>query len=53
MTYLIDFVDIFRYLKEPALCVKCILDNVPAKEKLSDERTSTINSILGKLDSIN
>ena len=39
-----------RYCAEPALCIECILDGVPAKEKLSDAQNKALVDILGKLD---
>ncbi|CAF1913913.1 unnamed protein product [Rotaria magnacalcarata] len=35
-----------EYYKEPALCVKCILDGVSSNEKLSNEQTDAILGIL-------
>ncbi|CAF2684627.1 unnamed protein product, partial [Rotaria sp. Silwood2] len=34
------------YYKDPVLCVKCILDGISSDEKLSDEKTNAILSIL-------
>ncbi|CAF3844382.1 unnamed protein product [Adineta steineri] len=35
-----------EYYKDPALCVKCILDGIPSNEKLSQEQTNNILGIL-------
>jgi hypothetical protein len=43
--------DVFlsRYYKDPALCVKCLLDGIPTDEKPSDDQTNSILEILGRL----
>ena len=37
------------YYKTPVLCAKCILDGIPSIEKLSEQQSSAILKILGKL----
>jgi hypothetical protein len=39
---------LFRYYKDPVLCVKCVLDEIPTEKKPSDEQTNSILEILGK-----
>ena len=43
-----DFYFLFRYYKDPALYVKCILDGIPSNDKLTEEQTNAILGILGK-----
>jgi len=46
---LCDVFVLSRYYKDPALCVKCLLDGVSTEEKLSDDQTNSILEILGRL----